>query len=153
MKMTHSVKIVLLACSIVLGAAACTPFTKVKGDDKTAVKMDGSWTVLWSGGAQLEGVTPKPTIVFNTGNNTVSGFDGCNNFKGSYTFVDGKLKAKVSGTRMACPNEAARGVSGQMANLFANGAEVVETSFMAGHVLLLKNSSAELRLGPSDQVK
>jgi heat shock protein HslJ len=100
-----------------------------------------------------EGVTPKPTIVFNTGNNTVSGFDGCNNFKGSYTFVDGKLKAKVSGTRMACPNEAARGVSGQMANLFANGAEVVETSFMAGHVLLLKNSSAELRLGPSDQVK
>jgi hypothetical protein len=40
-----------------------------------------------------------------------------------------------------------------MANIFTNGAEVVETSFMGAHVLLLKNSSAELRLGPSDQVK
>lgn len=153
MKRACSVKTVLLACFVMIAAAACTPFTKVQGDDKTAAMINGSWTVLWSGGAKLEGVTPKPTIVFNTSGKSVSGFDGCNNFKGTYSFVGAQLKANVAGTRMACPNETARAVSAQMANLFTNGAEVVETSFMGAHVLLLKNSSAELRLGPSDQVK
>lgn len=152
-KTASSMKIVILACSIAIGATACTPFTKIKGDDKTAARIDGSWTVLWSGGAKLEGVTPKPTMVFNTGSNSVSGFDGCNNYKGGYSFDGGKLKAKVAGTRMACPNETARAVSEQMANLLTNGAEVVDTSFMGAHVLLLKNSSAELRLGPSDKVQ
>jgi hypothetical protein len=47
---------------------------------------------------------------------------------------------------MVCPNQAARAVSEQMASLFTNGAEVVDTSFMGAHVLMLKNSSAELRL-------
>ncbi len=54
---------------------------------------------------------------------------------------------------LACTNDAARGVSQQMANLFSNGADVVETSLYGAHVLMLKNSSAELRLGPSDQLK
>ncbi|HRW81514.1 MAG TPA: META domain-containing protein, partial [Desulfomonilia bacterium] len=148
-----SVKLVVLACSIMIVATACTPFTRIQGDDKTSAKIKGSWTVIWSGGAKLEGVTPRPTIVFNSNDNTVSGFDGCNNYTGTYSFVGGHLKATVSGTRMACPNETARAVSEQMANLFTNGAEVVETSFMGAHVLLMKNSSAELRLGPSDQVQ
>jgi heat shock protein HslJ len=153
MRIGYSVKLVILAFCVAIGVAACTPFTKIQGDDKTAGKIDGSWTVLWSGGAELKGVDPKPTITFNTSDKSVSGFDGCNNFKGNYSFVDGQLKAKVAGTRKACPNETARAVSNQMANLFTNGAEVVESSFMGAHVLLLKNSSAELRLGPSDQVK
>jgi heat shock protein HslJ len=134
-------------------SVCCTPFTKIEGDDKTDVKINGSWTVLWSGGAKLEGVTPRPTIVFNTTDSTVSGFDGCNNYKGTYSFVGKQLKAKVAGTRMACPNQAARAVSEQMASLFTNGAEVVDTSFMGAHVLMLKNSSAELRLGPSDTLQ
>lgn len=62
-------------------------------------------------------------------------------------------EATIATTRKACPNETARAVSQKMANLLKNGAEVVETSFMGTHVLLLKNSSAELRLGPSDQVQ
>ncbi len=73
--------------------------------------------------------------------------------RGTYSFVGGQLKAKVSGTRMACPGETAKAVSKQMANLFTKGAEVVETSFMGAHVLMLKNSSAELRLGSSDQLQ
>ncbi len=153
MKLSNSVKVVILACSVVMSMAACTPFTKVQGEDKTVAKINGSWTVLWSGGAELEGVDPKPTIIFNTRDNSVSGFDGCNNYKGSYSFVNGKLQAKVAATRMACTNDAARGVSKQMADLFSNGADVVETSLYGAHVLMLKNSSAELRLGPSDQLK
>lgn len=153
MKFASSVRVAILTCSVVMGITACTPFTKVQGDDKSIAKIDGAWTVLWSGGAKLEGVTPKPTIIFNTSDNSVSGFDGCNNYKGTYSFVDGQLKAKVAGTRMACPNDAAKAVSAQMSDLFTNGAEVVETSFMRAHVLMLKNNTAELRVGPSDQVK
>jgi heat shock protein HslJ len=146
-------KVLILACSIMIIMAACSPFTKIQGDDKTAAMIDGSWTVMWSGGAQLEGVDPTPNIIFNTSDNTVSGFDGCKNYKGTYSFVGGQLKAKVSGTRMACPSETAKAVSKQMANLFTNGAEVVETSLYGAHLLRLKNSSAELRLGRSDQLK
>jgi heat shock protein HslJ len=85
MKPADSVNVVILACSVVMSMAACTPFTKVQRDDKTVAKIKGSWTVLWSGGAKLEGVNPKPTIIFNTRDNSVSGFDGSNNYKGSYS--------------------------------------------------------------------
>ncbi|HSL39007.1 MAG TPA: hypothetical protein VK857_01450 [Desulforhopalus sp.] len=47
----------------------------------------------------------------------------------------------------------ARGVSEQMADLFSNGTEVIEVSIYGQHVIMLKNSSADLRLGPSHQVK
>ncbi len=40
-----------------------------------------------------------------------------------------------------------------MENLFTNGADVVETSLFGANLLRLKNSSAELRLGPSDKLK
>lgn len=153
MQLSHSVKVLILACSFLMGTTACTPFTKVQEDDMTAAKINGSWTVLWSGGAKLKGVAQKPTIIFNTSDNSVSGFDGCNNYKGTYSFENGKLKAKVAATRMACANEAARAVSEQITDLFTNGAELVETSSKGGHVLLLKNSSAELRVGPSDQAQ
>ena len=36
----------------------------------------------------------------------VSGFSGCNRFRGTYTYVDGKLSfGPLAGTRMACPPE------------------------------------------------
>lgn len=36
----------------------------------------------------------------------VSGFAGCNRFRGSYTFADGKLSfGPLANTRMACPPE------------------------------------------------
>jgi heat shock protein HslJ len=145
-----SVKVFILACSVVMSMAACTPFTKVQGDDKTVAKINGSWTVIHSGGEKLEGVDPKPTIIFNTSNNTISGFDGCNNYKGSYSFTDGKLRAKVASTRMACTSDVARAVSEQMADLFSNGADVVEVSIYGQHVIMLKNNSSDLRLGQSD---
>jgi len=152
-KRACSVKTVLLACFVMNAATACSPFTKIEGDKESIGKINGSWTVMWSGGAELKGVEPVPTIVFNTSDSSVSGFDGCNNFKGTYSFVDGQLKAKVTGTRKACPNETARAVSAQMENLFTNGAEVVETALFGANLLRLKNSSAELRLGPSDKLK
>jgi heat shock protein HslJ len=36
----------------------------------------------------------------------VSGFSGCNRFRGTYTYADGKLSfGPLAGTRMACPPE------------------------------------------------
>lgn len=38
--------------------------------------------------------------------NNVSGFSGCNRFRGSYTYADGKLSfGPLASTRMACPPE------------------------------------------------
>ncbi|MEE4134973.1 MAG: META domain-containing protein [Desulforhopalus sp.] len=79
--------------------------------------------------------------------------DGCNNYQGNYAFADGKLRAEVTSSRMACSSDVARGVSEQMADLFSNGAEVIEVSIYGQQVIMLKISSADLRLGPSHQVK
>jgi heat shock protein HslJ len=36
----------------------------------------------------------------------VSGYSGCNRFRGTYTYADGKLSfSPLAGTRMACPPE------------------------------------------------
>jgi len=150
MKSSQPIRALTMVSVIMLGATACTPFTKIQGDDKAEAKMNGSWSVMYVGKNKLEGVEPLPTIVFDTANNSISGFDGCNNFKGTYTFDNGYLKASVAGTRMACRSDAARNASGQVANLFENGAEVVEVSIARGYGLVMRNGSAELSLGPTD---
>lgn len=133
--------------------AACTPFTKVTGEGSTVDKMKGDWVVMWAGGKKLEQPGLRPELNFDPSRNAVSGFDGCNRFTGTYAFEGGRLKARTAGTRAACPNDAARLVSTQMADLLANGAEVVEVSMMQGHVLMLRNAQSELRLGPAAAVK
>lgn len=132
--------------------AACTPFTKVTGDGKTLARIDGSWTVRYVGGKEIDPAL-KPEIAFDTAKGTVSGFDGCNRFNGTFTFEGGLLKARTAGTRMACPSEPARQASAAIADLFANGAEVVETSMYAANVLTMKNASSELRLIPTKHAK
>ena len=141
----------MAACTLI-ALTACSPFSKVQDDKVAAEKIDGSWSVLWSGGAKLEGLTPKPTIVINTSDKSISGFDGCNNYKGTYSFIDGKFKANVAGTRMACTSDLAKGVSTQMADLFTNGAEIAKITIMKGNIIVMKNSSAELRLAPTEDL-
>jgi heat shock protein HslJ len=140
------------AVLVVLGVVgACTPFTKIDGTNPSAFsKMQGSWTVMNTGGTPIEGMDRLPVIVFDTSKRTVSGFDGCNDFKGSYTFAEGRLKAQVAGTRKACTSDIARTISARISDLFTQGAEVVETSFMAGRVLMLTNSNGDVRMGPTE---
>jgi hypothetical protein len=142
-KLMSLMKNLFLAGFLMTSMVACSPFTKIQGDDKKEIKLNGSWTAIYSGAEKLEGVAPKPTIIFNTGNNSISGFDGCNNFQENYAFADGKLRAEVTSARMAWSSDVARGVSEQMANLFSNGAEVIEVSIYGQHVIMLKNSSAD----------
>ena len=142
---------VLLATTVLLGACSgLTPFTRIDGSNAALLpKMNGSWTVINTGGTKVEGVDPPPTIVFDTATRSVSGFDGCNDFRGSYAFDQGRLKASVAGTRRACTSEMARTVSARMADLFSQGAEVVETHFMSANVLMLRNAGGDVRMGPT----
>lgn len=140
--------VAVLAMAGVLGA--CTPFTKIDGSDPSALsKLDGSWTVINTGGTEVKGMDPEAVIVFDTAGSTVSGFDGCNNFKGTFTFEGGRLKAKVAGTRKACTSDMARTISGRISDLFAQGAEAVDTSFMGANVLMLKNDNGDIRMAPT----
>lgn len=139
--------------------AACsgqgmTPFTKIDGSDPALLgKMDGSWTIINTGGTKVEGMNPPAVVVFGTRSKAVTGFDGCNDFKGTYAFDQGLLKAKVASTRRACTSDMARTISARLGDLLTQGAEVVETSFMKGHVLMLKNAGGDLRMGPTEALR
>lgn len=142
------------AAGLLAACSAMTPFTKIDGSTPSALsRMEGSWTVINTGGTKLEGMQPPAVIVFDTSAGTVTGFDGCNEFKGPYTFERGLLKARVASTRRACSSDQARAVSQRIADLFRNGAEVVDTSFMGAHVLMLKNAAGDVRMGPTAVVE
>jgi hypothetical protein len=47
---------------------------------------------------------------------------------------------------MACTSDAAKQVSGAINDLLSSGAEVVETALFKGHVLMMRNTSSEIRL-------
>lgn len=139
----------LLATAALLGAcSSMNPFIKLDGSDPAALsKMNGSWTVINTGGTKVEGMNPPATIVFDTGSRSVSGFDGCNDFKGSYSFDRGLMKANVAGTRRACTSDMSRTISARINDLFSQGAEVVDTSLMGASVLMLKNANGDVRMG------
>ena len=105
------------------------------------------------GDTKAEGMTPPAVVVFDTRAKAVSGFDGCNDFKGSYSFDQGLLKAKVSSTRRACTSDMARTISARLGDLFTKGAEVVDTSFMGAHVLMLRNAGGDVRMGSTEVLR
>ncbi len=148
-KLATSVAVIAVA-GLVGACSSMTPFTRIDGTDPNLVaKMNGSWTVINTSGTKVEDLNPPATIVFNTADRSVSGFDGCNDFKGTYTFERGLLKANVAGTRRACTSQMATTVSNRINDLFRQGAEVVDTTFMSANVLMLKNASGDVRMGPT----
>ena len=145
----------LLATAALVGAcSSMTPFTKLDGTDPTALsKINGSWTVMNTGGTKVEGMDPPATVVFDTGSRSVSGFDGCNDFKGSYSFDRGLMKANLASTRRACTSDMARTISARINDLFSQGAEVVDTTFMGASVLMLKNANGDVRMGSTSALQ
>ena len=146
----------LISAVSVLGAvmvllSACTPFTKVGGDNKTLGKLGGSWVVRHVAGKDLAGV--RPELTFDTSKGTITGFDGCNRINGTFAFEGDRLKAKTASTRMACPNDPAHEASAAIHDLLNNGAEVVEVAMGQGRVLLMRNASAEIKMWPSANAK
>lgn len=147
---------ILVTAALVAGCSGqgMTPFTRIDGSDPAVIaKLDGSWTVINTGGTKVEGMNPPAVVVFDTRSKAVTGFDGCNDFKGSYSFDQGLLKAKVSSTRRACTSDMARTISARLGDLFTQGAEVVDTSFMGAHVLMLKNAGGDVRMGSTEVLR
>lgn len=155
MKYKLANSVALLAMAGLVGAcSSLTPFTRIDGTNAAVLpKMEGSWTVINTGGTKVEGLNPPATIVFNTADRSVSGFDGCNDFKGTFAFDAGLLKANVASTRRACTSEMANTVSKRINDLFRQGAEVVETTFMAANILMLKNAGGDVRMGPTSALQ
>lgn len=144
------------ALAILLLAGACSnvlPFTKIDGTDPAALaKLDRRWVVLNTGGTDVQAMDPPATMVFDTAAGTVSGFDGCNEFDGTFTFEQGRLEADVSSTDQACTSDTASDVSSTINDLFTQGAEVVDTEFMAAEVLMLTNDSGDVRMAPPEML-
>lgn len=140
---------VAVAFAGTLLVAGCSPFTRVEDGD--AMKdLNGTWTVAYIAGEEIKDKTVAPTITFDSATSTVSGNNGCNEFRGSYRFEGGKLKANVRETRMACPNDVAEAASKEIRTVLEEGAEVVKVSLGVGRVLLMKSDSGELRLFPPE---
>lgn len=134
---------------VMMALTACTPFTRIQGDADTLSKLNGDWLVKYVAGKPLATMAKEPQMIFDTAHGTISGFDGCNPIRGPYTFEGGRLKAKIASGRMACTSDAAKQASAAINDLLTNGAEVVETSLLKGHVLMLRNNNAEIRLWPT----
>lgn len=146
--------LVLATASLFGACSSMNPFTKIDGSNASNVsKMNGGWTVINTGGTKVEGLDPPATMVFDTGSRTVSGFDGCNEYRGTYAFEGGQLKAKVSSTRRACTSDMARTVSTRINDLLSQGAEVVDTTFMGANVLMLRNARGDVRMGPTSALQ
>ena len=50
-------------------------------------------------------------------------------------------------------SDAGRAVSARLADLFANGAELVDTGMLGATVLMLSNASGDVRMGPTPAVQ
>ena len=135
------------AASVALvGLPACSSVAGVTGAQASARTLDGGWQVQAVDGKPLDGAR-KPELTFDTGKNTVTGFDGCNRISGGYSLEGGRLTApRLVSTRMACLGDEPRRASAAIAELFANGAEVVETTVAGERVLTIRNAKAEIRL-------
>lgn len=141
----------LVFAALMLGA--CTFFTVIGDDAGNLQKLDGRWVVLRIDDADTEELDPPASITFQTQSGTVSGFDGCNDFRGSFDVSDDLLTATVAGTRKACLNDLSRGVSSLLAELFAEGAKVGLSRFMGSRVLVLANDSSQIILAPEEELE
>jgi len=138
--------LLLAALSAALLSSACTPFTRAGAEPGTLSKLDGSWEILRVGNEKPEGV--RAELSFDSSKGSVSGFDGCNRMHGTFAFEEGRFKARAATTRMACLGEPAVRVSSAIHRLFTEGCEVVEEKSAKGRVLVMRNGSTEIRLGP-----
>ena len=144
-------KFVFAAGALILTLAACASVAQIQGESSSVAKLDGSWRVYWGAGSELQGLSPLPSMVFNTADGSISGYDGCNTFRGRYTFQGGRLTAEVASTRKACLGETAHRISEQIHLLFSRGAEVAESTYMGARVVVMINGAAEIRMVPKDQ--
>ena len=67
------------------------------------INLEGAWHVISLQG--IDSISKKPTLIFNTENNTISGNAGCNSYGGSFIIDGNKITIKKGfSTKMYCSN-------------------------------------------------
>ncbi|MCI5168415.1 MAG: META domain-containing protein, partial [Candidatus Electrothrix sp. GM3_4] len=83
------------------------PYRSCSGKDRrVATIADNRWYLLEVGGKTLEpeSLSKPPFLKVQSGDQLIQGFAGCNNFTGSWLFIDNEFVfSRIAATRMACP--------------------------------------------------
>lgn len=91
--------------------------------------------------AKTESVKPDPHLVLSSERNSVSGFAGCNTFRGIYERRDNELRfIGLAATRMACPPAAS-----ELEKRFLSAAQASDTQRISGNVLELRDVNGKTR--------
>lgn len=116
---------------------------KLKKENKSAL-LNGKWELDYIGLASkpLDQLfsTQKPTLEFNTQEETLVGNGGCNNYSGTYKVDAHKLKfGAIASTKMACPT-----LEGESA-YFKNLGRITSFSVNNDQLTLISDDMAILR--------
>ena len=83
------------------------PYRSCNGKERrVATIADNRWYLLEVGGKtpERESLSKPPFLKVQSGEQLIQGFAGCNNFTGSWLFIDNEFVfSRIAATRMACP--------------------------------------------------
>jgi heat shock protein HslJ len=103
--------LLVISCTIACAATQSKTASKQApevGHENPALNLAmGQWRFVMINGTQVSSVgRQQPYLKFESRDNSVTGFTGCNRLHGNYRAEDSKLKVEhVASTRMACPGE------------------------------------------------
>lgn len=127
-----------LAAGILAAACAAGPDQPVP-----APLLETYWRAI-----ELDGQPVKPGaarreahMILSAARNSVSGFAGCNTFRGIYERKDNELRFKgLATTLMACPSN-----EGELEKRFLTAVQASDTQRISGNVLELRDDKDRLR--------
>ena len=91
--------------------------------------------------AKAESVKRELHLILSAERNSVSGFSGCNTFRGIYERNDNELRFMgLATTLMACPPDA-----GELEKRFLSAAQASDTQRISGNVLELRDVNGKTR--------
>jgi heat shock protein HslJ len=131
-------------------SASCTVATTEPIGEPTAI-TETYWLLYSIKNEEIQATEGTATsfIRFNTNNQNVKGFAGCNRFTGEYELKGSALKiSKLAATRMMCPHM-------ELENYVLKALENVSSYKIAGNVLTLyqdDNAVATFRAGSAEEM-
>lgn len=127
-----------IAAGILVAGCATGPETP-----KPAPLLETYWRAIELDGQPVKAGTAKrePHLVLNTARNSVSGFAGCNTFRGIYDRKDNELRFKgLATTLMACPPD-----ESALEKRFLTAVQSSDTQRITGNVLELRDVDGKPR--------
>lgn len=139
----------LLCSALCFLLGTSPPVSKLANEEVFCSLVGGSWVVMpdrYHNTAQL----PQPAIItFAHTHSGMTGFDGCNEFKGEYMVEQALLRGRIrSITAHSCRNATANHIRRTLRALLRDGAQASLVSWRGSHILILQDRDTldELRL-------